>query len=188
MSKNSFDSFSYEFDSWSGFHHFSIFNSTPYSINFIHSETDHEIKVFRENRHLLLQLKPLESAWFKNSINITSSLPTIYKNLKSLTKQEIGKLFIHFDSTINAVKSKFAWENVCENDHFGIVYERQNGTLKDSIKSFCQEKIAILNKASETGQTIALLGRRFLAETLSHTGQNQFRDWWSKELRSREKE
>lgn len=141
-------------------------------------------------------------------------LPKVLSNLQNLTKHEIGKLVIHLDSTIRSVQARIGWIAPCEED-FGIVFEKslsslntensqahvkaenttvfaihgtsETSSMKDSIKSFCEQNVELAHKISETGKTMAFLGRRFLADTLSHTGQNEFREWWAKELKDREK-
>lgn len=187
--------------------------SSEYTVNFVHSDADHEIKVFREH-DLILQLEPLSSDWFKYSMRLFKLLPKVLSNLQNLTKHEIGKLVIHLDSTIRSVQARIGWIAPCEED-FGIVFEKslsslntensqahvkaenttvfaihgtsETSSMKDSIKSFCEQNVELAHKISETGKTMAFLGRRFLADTLSHTGQNEFREWWAKELKDREK-
>jgi len=183
--------------------------SSEYTINFVHSDIDHEIKIFREH-DLILQLEPLSSDWFNNSVRLSKILPKVLSNLQKLTKHEIGKLVIHLDSTIRSVQARIGWSAPC-NEDFGIVFEKSlesensevhveienttvlapgastTSSIKDSIKLFCEENVEMAHKIAETGKTMAFVGRRFLADTLSHTGQNEFREWWAKELKDREK-
>ena len=93
-----------------------ILASSEYTINFVHSDIDHEIKIFREH-DLILQLEPLSSDWFNNSVSPSAS---------------------------------------------------ETSSIKDSVKLCCDENVEMAQKIAETGKTMVFLGRRFLADTLSH--------------------
>merc|ERR1711976_351082 len=160
----------------------STLQNDTFSMNFEHSDKAHEIKLFN-NQRLLLHVEPLKSAMLKNSLSAPTAVLKIWPNIGRLTPDEIGKLLLHLDVTIASLKRRFSWLDSPCSDDFGIVYVRPETNILERLQAVCSTGFSTIKKASETGQNVAMIGRRFLTETLSHGGQTEFRDWWAKSVR-----